>query len=151
MLQVTSDTALHLRPPHSCNLIRCHTESLAASNVSHNAPDRWNQAHPQAAHRTAANAVITAYLKTTSWSSDFWRRTNGTIKWTVTPFTNTATDHNRLRKAAEISLLIPRKLLHPYCPPPPGGIQNYQTYLTIPSRTTSEQQTCDRIATKFAP
>jgi hypothetical protein len=43
-------------------------------------------------------------------------------KMNVTPFRNTATYHNRLLKAAEISLLIPRKLLHPYCLPLPPGV-----------------------------
>jgi hypothetical protein len=42
-------------------------------------------------------------------------------KMKVTAFRNMATHHNRLLKAAEISLLIPRKLLHPYCLSPGGG------------------------------
>ena len=130
ILQVMSDTVRHLRPLYSCNLNRRHNESLGACNASHSAPDSWNQGHPQAAHWTATNAAITAYLQRTLPSSDFWRRIKRTVKWTLTPFRNVATDHSRLLKATEISLFIPRKLLHPYCPPE-GGVTKTTRHTSI--------------------
>ena len=138
-----SDIARHLRPPYSCNLNRRHTQNLGASNSSQSAPDSWNQGHPQAAHWIATNAAITEHLQRTFAIIGFLKTHQTDCKMNVTPFRNEATDHNRLLKATEISLFIPRKLLHPYCPPGGVIIQNYHTYeyITIPSRTVFEHLT----------
>ena len=138
ILQVIQDTARHLRPCHSYKPNRCHTQPLRVSNVSHKASDSRNSAHPEVAFKV--DFVICAFLKTHKRG---W-------KMKATHFTNVATSY-QVSSDSRNYFIYSKKTAEPVLSVGRGrGIRNYQTYQTIHSCTTSEQQTCDTATNIYA-